>query len=67
MNIKDIRTSSDTDLIGSCAAIQRAARSAQDLAIRTNTHLIVRVDGVDRRLTPKELLEIRAEDAALGK
>ena len=66
MNTKDIRTSNDSDLIGSYAAIQRAARSAQDLAIRTNTCLIVRVDGVDRRLTPQELLDMRARDAALG-
>ena len=37
MNPKDIRTSSDPDLAGSYAAIHRAARSAQDLAIKTNT------------------------------
>ena len=31
MNTKDIRTSNDSDLIGSYAAIQRAARSALSL------------------------------------
>ena len=41
MNPKDIRTSSDPDLAGSFAAIQRAARSAQDLAIKTNTSIVV--------------------------
>ena len=40
MNPKDIRTSSDPDLAGSLAAIQRAARSAQDLAIKTNTSIV---------------------------
>ena len=47
MNPKDIRTSTDPDLAGSFAAIQRAARSAQDLAIRTNTSILVSVDGKD--------------------
>ena len=45
MNPKDIRTSSDPDLAGSYAAMQRAALSAQDLAIRTNTGIVVCVDG----------------------
>jgi len=43
MNPKDIRTSSDPDLAGSFAAIQRAARSAQDLAIKTNTSILVSI------------------------
>lgn len=34
MNPKDIRTSSDPDLAGSYAAMLRAARSAEDLAIK---------------------------------
>lgn len=37
MNPKDIRTSSDPDLAGSFAAMERAASKAQDLAIKTNT------------------------------
>ena len=37
MNTKDIRTSTDPDLAGSYAAMERAARAAQDLAIKTNT------------------------------
>lgn len=40
MNPKDIRTSSDPDLAGSYAALQRAARSVQDLAIQTNTSIV---------------------------
>ena len=34
MNTKDIRTSTDPDLAGSYAAMERAARAAQDLAIK---------------------------------
>jgi hypothetical protein len=37
MNTKDIRTSTDPDMAGSYAAMERAARAAQDLAIKTNT------------------------------
>jgi hypothetical protein len=40
MNTKDIRTSTDPDLAGSYAAMERAARSAQDLAIKTNTGIV---------------------------
>jgi len=45
MNTKDIRTSSDPDLAGSYAAMERAARAAQDLAIRTNTGIVVAING----------------------
>ena len=59
MNPKDIRTSSDPDLAGSFAAIQRAARSAQDLAIRTNTSIVVSLDGRDVELTAADLIKMR--------
>ena len=45
MNPIDIRKSLNPDLAGSYAAMQRAARSAQDLAIRTHTSILVVVDG----------------------
>ncbi len=45
MNPKDIRTSSDPDLAGSYAAMLRAAYSAEDLAIKNNTSIIVGMDG----------------------
>ena len=51
MNPKDIRTSSDPDLAGSYDAIHRATRSAQDLAIKTNTSILVSIDGKDVELT----------------
>ena len=59
MNTKDIRTSKDPDLAGSFAAIQRAARSAQDLAIKTNTSILVSLDGKDVELTAADLIKMR--------
>jgi hypothetical protein len=62
MNTKDIRTSSDTDMAGSYDAIQRAARSAQDLAIKTNTSILVSIDGKDVELTAADLIKMREEE-----
>jgi hypothetical protein len=63
MNPKDIRTSSDPDLAGSFAAMERAAKSAQDLAIKTNTGIVVVVDGKTVELSAAELLKIREEES----
>ncbi len=62
MNPKDILTSSDPDLAGSFAAIQRAARSAQDLAIKTNTSIVVSLDGCDVELTAADLIKLREQE-----
>ena len=62
MNPKDIRTSSDPDLAGSYAAMQRAARSVEDLAIRTNTGIVVCVDGKEVRLTAQDLIKMREQE-----
>jgi len=62
MNTKNIRKSSDPDLAGSFAAIQRAARSAQDLAIKTNTSILVMVDGKDVELTATDLIKMREKE-----
>ena len=63
MNTKDIRTSSDPDLAGSYAAMERAARSAQDLAIKTNTGIVVVVDGENVELTAADLIKLRDKEA----
>jgi hypothetical protein len=63
MNPKDIRTSSDPDLAGSYAAILRAARSAEDVAIKTNTSILVSLDGKDVELTAADLLMLRDQEA----
>lgn len=63
MNPKDIRTSSDPDLAGSYAAMERAARAAQDLAIKTNTGIVVAVDGKTVELTAADLIKMRDQEA----
>ena len=61
MNTKDIRTSNDPDLAGSYAAMERAARSAKDLAIKTNTGIVVAVDGKNVELTAADLIKMREQ------
>lgn len=63
MSTKDIRTSKDPDLAGSYAALQRAAQSARDLAIQTNTAIVLAVDGKPVRITAEELLKMREIEA----
>jgi hypothetical protein len=63
MNTKDIRTSTDPDMAGSYAAMERAARSAQDLAIKTNTGIVVAVDGKNVELTAADLIKLRDQEA----
>ena len=63
MNTKDIRTSTDPDLAGSYAAMERAARAAQDLAIKTNTGIVVAVDGKTVELTAADLIKLRNQEA----
>ena len=63
MNPKDIRTSSDPDLAGSYAAMLRAARSAEDVAIKTNTSILVSLEGKDVELTAADLLMLRDQEA----
>ena len=66
MNTKDIRTSTDPDLAGSYAAMERAARAAQDLAIKTNTSIVVAVDGKNVELTAADLIKLRHHEAQHG-
>ena len=62
MNTKDIRTSTDPDLAGSYAAMERAARAAQDLAIKTNTGIVIAVDGKTVELTAADLIKMREQE-----
>jgi hypothetical protein len=62
MNPKDIRSSSDPDLAGSYEAMERAARTAQDLAIQTNTGIVVSVDGKNIELTAADLIKLREQE-----
>ena len=63
MNTKDIRTSADPDLAGSFAAMESAARAAQNLAIKTNTGIVVAVDGKNVELTAADLIKLRDQEA----
>jgi hypothetical protein len=63
MNPKDIRTSTDPDLAGSYAAMLRAARSAEEVAIKTNTSIVVSLDGKDVELTAADLIKLRDQEA----
>ena len=62
MNTKDIRTSSDPDLAGSYAAMERAARAAQDLAIKTSTGIVVAIDGKNVELAAADLIKLRKQE-----
>ncbi|MBU6224611.1 MAG: hypothetical protein KGP13_07240 [Burkholderiales bacterium] len=62
MNTQDIRTSTDPDLAGSYAAMHRAARAAQDLAIKTNTSIVVAVEGKNVELTAADLIKMRENE-----
>ena len=62
MNTKDIRTSSDPDLAGSYAAMERAARAAQDLAIKTNTGIVVAIDGKNVELAAADLIKLHEQE-----
>jgi len=62
VNSRDIRNSSDQDLAGSYAAMERAARSAKDLAIRTNTGIVVAVDGKTVEFTAADLIKMREKE-----
>jgi hypothetical protein len=63
MNSRDIRNSSDPDLAGSYAAMMRAARS-EDIAIKTNTSILVSIDGKDVELTAADLIKMREKETA---
>ena len=62
MNPKDIRNSSDPDLAGSYAAMLRAASSAEDVAIKTNTSILVSLNGKDVELTAADLIKLRDQE-----
>ena len=67
MNTKDIRSSTDPDLAGSYAAMERAARAAQDLAIKTNTGIVVAIDGRTVELPAADLIKMREQEQQQSK
>ena len=67
MNPKDIRTSSDPDLAGSYAAMERAALAAQDFALQPNTGIVVSIDGKTVELSTAQLIKMREEEPKASK
>ena len=57
--IKDIRDSADPDIAGSYYAMQRAGQAAIDLAIQTNTAIVIMLDGKVQRIPAAELIKQR--------
>lgn len=53
--MKDIGEAKDPDLRASMAALQRASVLARQIAIQTNTHLVIVKDGRLLRLSAEEL------------
>lgn len=52
---KDISQAKNPDLRASLAAMQRAAESAKQIAIQTNTAIVVVRDGIRMRITAEQL------------
>ena len=63
MKQDDLIKAKNPDLIGSLAAMQRAAQSARDIAIQTNTAIIVVRNGQRIRITAAELRKEREQNA----
>ncbi|MEO8006293.1 MAG: hypothetical protein ABI771_15365 [Betaproteobacteria bacterium] len=55
MTADELSKAKDPDLPASLIAMKRAAKSARELAIRTNTAIILMQDGKVVRITAEEL------------
>jgi len=55
MKTRKLSDATDPAMRGSLTALRRAARRARQTAARTNTRLIVLVDGKLQRLRPQEI------------
>ena len=60
MSTRDISEAKNPDMRGSLAALKRAAEMAREIAIQTNTGIVICRDGEIVRITADEL---RAEKA----
>jgi hypothetical protein len=60
MNMKDISESTNPDLRNSLVAMHRAAELAREIAIRTDTSIVVVRDGQIVHISAQELREERA-------
>ena len=54
-NSEPLTSATNPDLVNSLTALRRAARMAREIAVRTDTHIIVARDGELIRVTAEEL------------
>ncbi len=62
MKQRDISEARNPDLRGSLAAMQRAAKLAREIAIQTNTAIVIMRDGKPVRVTAEELRAAQKQD-----
>lgn len=55
MNTEPLSSATNPDLVNSLTALQRAARMAREIAVRTDTHIVIARDGKLVRITANEL------------
>ena len=67
MSMRPISEAKNPDLRASVAAMQRAARLAREIAIKTNTCLVLSRDRPTVRIPPEVLREELAKQAASTK
>jgi hypothetical protein len=56
MNANDLAQAKDPDVRAALGALRRAAQSARQTAIQTNTHLVIMKDGRVQRIAASELV-----------
>jgi len=59
MKQQDLSKAKNPDLRGSMAAMRRAAEAARNIAIETNTEIVIVKDGKPVRVTAEELRQER--------
>ncbi len=61
MNVRPIEEAQDPDLRGSLKALKRAAARAREIAIQTNTAIVVSENGAVRHISAQELVREREQ------
>lgn len=62
MKQKDLATARNSDMRASLAAMQRAAQAARQLALQTNTAIVLVEDGKPVRILAEQLRKLQAEN-----
>lgn len=62
MNADDLSQAKNPDVRAALGALRRAAQSARETAIQTNTHLIIVKDGRLQRIAASDLMQQEAAE-----